>query len=118
MMAGEGPEYREFNFSPSGEWAVYDFRGYRDASEQDATLLTTLDPVIKEINFAEMPIMLVSISGDVSPVQLKLIADNLQDDFIPPGHFLGTFRNEALHIDVPLTAAWYWNGYPKTRQWH
>jgi len=37
------------------------------------------DPIIKEINFAEMPIMLVSISGDVSPVQLKLIADNLQD---------------------------------------
>ena len=29
-MAGEGPEYREFNFSPSGEWAVYDFRGYRN----------------------------------------------------------------------------------------
>jgi hypothetical protein len=29
-MAGEGPEYREFNFSTSGEWAVYDFRGYRD----------------------------------------------------------------------------------------
>ena len=30
MMQGEGPEYREFNFSPSGEWAVYDFRGYRN----------------------------------------------------------------------------------------
>ena len=29
-MAVEGPAYREFNFSPSGEWAVYDFRGYRD----------------------------------------------------------------------------------------
>jgi multidrug efflux pump subunit AcrB len=37
------------------------------------------DPVIKEINLAEFPIMLVSISGDVSPVQLKEIADNLQD---------------------------------------
>ena len=30
VMAGEGPEYREFNFSPSGEWAVYAFRGYRN----------------------------------------------------------------------------------------
>jgi len=29
VMAGEGPGYREFNFSPSGEWAVYAFRGYR-----------------------------------------------------------------------------------------
>ena len=37
------------------------------------------EPVIKEINFAEFPIMLVSISGDVSPVQLKEIADALQD---------------------------------------
>jgi multidrug efflux pump len=37
------------------------------------------EPVIKEINFAEFPIMLVSISGDVSAVQLKEIADTLQD---------------------------------------
>jgi len=37
------------------------------------------EPVIKEINFAEFPIMLVSISGDVSPVQLKEIADRVQD---------------------------------------
>lgn len=33
VMAGEGPGYREFNFSPSGEWAVYAFRGYRDGGE-------------------------------------------------------------------------------------
>ena len=37
------------------------------------------EPVIKEINLAEFPIMQVSISGDVSPVQLKGIADNMQD---------------------------------------
>lgn len=30
VMQGEGPEYREFNLSPSGEWAVYGFRGYRN----------------------------------------------------------------------------------------
>ena len=30
VMVGEAPEYREFNFSPSGEWAIYTFRGYRD----------------------------------------------------------------------------------------
>jgi hypothetical protein len=29
-VAGE-PEYREFNFSPSGEWAAYRFAGYREA---------------------------------------------------------------------------------------
>ncbi len=37
------------------------------------------EPVIKEINLAEFPIMLISISGDVSPVQLKEIADRVQD---------------------------------------
>jgi hypothetical protein len=34
VMAGEGPGYREFNFSPSGEWAVYAFRGYRDGGAE------------------------------------------------------------------------------------
>ncbi|MGD2056793.1 MAG: hypothetical protein PVJ15_08295, partial [Gammaproteobacteria bacterium] len=29
VMAGAGPGYREFNFSPSGEWAAYAFQGYR-----------------------------------------------------------------------------------------
>jgi multidrug efflux pump subunit AcrB len=37
------------------------------------------DPVIKEISFDEFPIMQISISGDVSPVQLKTIADDVQD---------------------------------------
>jgi hypothetical protein len=29
FVAGEGPGYREFNFSPSGQWAAYEFDGYR-----------------------------------------------------------------------------------------
>jgi hypothetical protein len=33
VMAGDGPGYREFNFSPSGEWAVFAFRSYRDGGE-------------------------------------------------------------------------------------
>ena len=28
----DAPAYREFNFSPSGEWAAYGFRGYREGS--------------------------------------------------------------------------------------
>lgn len=32
FIARQGmPAYREFNFSPSGEWAVYAFAGYREA---------------------------------------------------------------------------------------
>jgi len=37
------------------------------------------EPIIKEINFAELPIMLISIAGDVSPIQLKEIADEVKD---------------------------------------
>jgi hypothetical protein len=33
VMTGDGPGYREFNFAPSREWAVYAFRGYRDGGE-------------------------------------------------------------------------------------
>ena len=33
VMAGEGPGYREFNFSPSGGWAAYRFQSYRKAGE-------------------------------------------------------------------------------------
>ena len=43
LTAGDGPEYREFNFSPSGEWAAYAFRGYRDGGE----LQIDLDPAIR-----------------------------------------------------------------------
>jgi hypothetical protein len=32
-MPEGGPGYREFNFSPSGEWAAYAFRGYREGGE-------------------------------------------------------------------------------------
>ena len=39
-----------------------------------------MEPVIKEINLAEFPIMQVSISGDLSPMQLKEIADRMQDE--------------------------------------
>jgi len=33
LMPGDGPGYREYNFSPSGEWANYTFTDYRQAHE-------------------------------------------------------------------------------------
>ena len=36
-------EYYEFNFSPSGEWAAYEFRNYRDGEPIHAE---ELDPKI------------------------------------------------------------------------
>jgi len=44
------------------------------------------DPVIAEINISELPIMFVSISGDIGLVKLKQIADELEDKIDPlPG---------------------------------
>ncbi len=39
------------------------------------------EPTVTEISFADFPIMTVSISGDISPVRLKSIADELEDAF-------------------------------------
>ena len=30
LRRSEGEEYREWNFAPSGQWAAYDFTGYRE----------------------------------------------------------------------------------------
>ena len=35
IRVDENPSYCEFNFSPSGEWAAYSFRGYRDGGAID-----------------------------------------------------------------------------------
>jgi len=38
------------------------------------------DPVITEINLAEFPIMMINVSGDLSPVRLKFIAERLEEE--------------------------------------
>jgi hypothetical protein len=40
IAAGDGPAYHELNFSPSGEWAVLAFRGYRDGGPVDSHTFT------------------------------------------------------------------------------
>ncbi len=68
------------------------------------------EPVVKEINIAEFPIMMVNISGDVSPVQLKDIADRLEDEIEKlPGvlgvDVLGTLEREIrVEIDPERVA--------------
>jgi hypothetical protein len=43
VMADSDPAYREFNVSPSGEWAAYGFRGYREGG----TPIAEAAPVIQ-----------------------------------------------------------------------
>ena len=47
VMAGDGPGYREYNFSPSGEWAAYAFRDYRQAEDQQAAAADESAPAIR-----------------------------------------------------------------------
>ena len=67
-MADDGPGYREFNFSPSGEWAAYAFRGYRDGDELDIELA---------------PEIVLRQTGD----RLELDAE-ICKDLLPPGRRL------------------------------
>jgi len=71
------------------------------------------EPVIKEINVAEFPIMMVNISGTISPVRLKVIAEQLEDviEAKVPGvldvEVLGALEREIrLEIDQDRVAAY------------
>ncbi len=68
----------EFNPDVPTEVALQRVRDKVDLAKGELPL-DAEEPVISEFNYADLPIMLVSISGDVSPVQLKAIADDLQD---------------------------------------
>lgn len=60
------------------------------------------DPVLTEISFAEMPIMIINLSGDVSPTLLKLIADRLEEVIEAVPGVLGCDVNGALEREIRL----------------
>jgi multidrug efflux pump subunit AcrB len=68
----------EFNPDVKTEVALQRVRDRVEIAKAELPL-DVEEPLIQEINFAEFPIMTISISGDVSPYQFKEIADNLQD---------------------------------------
>lgn len=43
VMAGAGPGYREFNFSPAGDWAAYAFTAYRAGSDLEAAVAPRIE---------------------------------------------------------------------------
>lgn len=70
------------------------------------------EPILSEVNLAEFPIMVVNISGDISPVRLKVIADRLEDELeLLPGvlnvDVLGALEREIrLEIDQDKLTAY------------
>jgi multidrug efflux pump len=70
------------------------------------------EPTLTEVNLAEFPIMVVNISGDISPIRLKAIADRLEDQLeLIPGvlnvDVLGALEREIrLEVDQDKLAAY------------
>lgn len=70
------------------------------------------EPVLAEVNMAEFPIMMINISGPISPVRLKAIADELEDviEAIPGVlncDILGALEREIrLEVDQDLLAVY------------
>lgn len=70
------------------------------------------EPVITELSFENMPIVVAAISGDISPVRLKAIADELEDELESiPGvldvSVQGALEREIrLEVDQDLIAAY------------
>jgi len=51
-----------------------------DEAKNDLPTDLENDPLVFEVNFSEMPIVVYSLAGDVGPRELKEIADDLKDD--------------------------------------
>jgi multidrug efflux pump subunit AcrB len=70
------------------------------------------EPIVKEINIAEFPIMMINISGSVSPVRLKAIAEELEEQLESvPGvlevDVLGALEREIrIEIDPDRVASY------------
>jgi hypothetical protein len=49
VMAHDSTEYREFNFSPSGEWAAYAFQAYRKGGPLEPMHTPAIDSRVCEV---------------------------------------------------------------------
>ncbi|QDP18482.1 hypothetical protein [Sphingomonas xanthus] len=78
FIAGEGQAYREYNFSPSGQWAAYCFTAYREGMAQaDAAV------AIENSRSATMFEQAVTIRADIpNPAWVGLTAVVEEDDGI------------------------------------
>ena len=97
-MAEEGPRYREFNFSPSSEWAVYAFRGYREGGELEGELA---------------PGIVVRRSGD----QLELYAE-IRPGLLPPGRSLRLGLSAVVEDADGMLSYWALRHQPGKPDFH
>jgi hypothetical protein len=79
FITGPGASYREFNFSPSGQWAVYDFS---DIRQHNAAYVPTAAPTISIATddaslslHAHLPVALLP-SGDTLHLGLSAVIES------------------------------------------
>jgi hypothetical protein len=77
VMAGNGPGYCELNFAPSGEWAAYAFRRYREgeplAVEVEPAIVVQNDRDRLQVD-AVAPVSCRARAGSGTPLRLALAA--------------------------------------------
>ena len=77
-----------------------------DKAKNDLPTDMQKDPAVQEIDFSEIPVMYVNISGDVEKYRLKQYAEDLQDKIesmkeITRADIIGALERE-FHIDLDL----------------
>ncbi len=70
----------DFNTNVEVTKALQDVKDAVDKAKNDLPTDLDRDPNISEMNFSEMPIMNINLSGDFSPDELKRFAEYLQDE--------------------------------------
>lgn len=71
----------EFNTNIGIQEALQETRDRVDKSRTELPDDLDTDPLVMDINFSEFPIMNVNLSGDFSMRDLKIYAEDLQDEF-------------------------------------
>jgi hypothetical protein len=109
FRSNQGPAYREFNFSPSGQWQAYDFDDYRHGSAQAAVPDPRIGCRVEPARLA-LHAMLGAAARPVGAVRLGLCAVIESSDGSlaywalrhPPGkpdfHHPATF---TVNLDLP-----------------
>jgi len=111
-VSAEGISFITVEFMPDIKIddALQRVRDKVDLAKGDDFPLDADEPVLTEINIAEFPIMMINISGDISPVLLERIADRLEEaiEAIPGvlnSDVLGALEREIrLEIDPDRVA--------------
>ncbi len=70
----------EFNASADIDKSIQDLKDAVDSAKGELPRDAN-DPIVTEVNFADQPILVLSISSDLSPAALTALGETMQDEF-------------------------------------